>query len=122
MDPNRLTDKTQDAIRHAQSLAQRLGHPQLLVARMGRGPLGARRVSDTVEAAIRAAGRVVRESNASDDLVEIVCRAALEAVRGHGGATSQWLAEATGAAQAVLDELAVAPAEEYKDRAYKDPP
>ena len=29
MDPNRLTEKAQDVIRQAQSLAQRLGHPQI---------------------------------------------------------------------------------------------
>jgi len=34
----------------------------------------------------------------SDELAEIVCRSALEAVRGHGGESPRWLAEATGAA------------------------
>ena len=29
MDPNRLTEKAQEAIRQAQALAQRLGHPQI---------------------------------------------------------------------------------------------
>lgn len=85
---------------------------ELLVTRMGRGPLGAGQVRDTVEAAVRAACRLVGESDAPDQLVEIVCRAALEAVRGHGGTTSQWLAEATGAVQAVLDDLAASRAGE----------
>ena len=75
--------------------------------RIERGPLGAREVSDAVEAAVRAACRVVRELDAPDELAEIVCRSALEAVRGHGGETARWLTEATSAAYAVLDQLAL---------------
>lgn len=41
----------------------------------------------------------------SDELAEIVCRSVLEAVRGHGGESARWLAEATSTAHAVLDEL-----------------
>jgi hypothetical protein len=80
---------------------------EMLITRMERGPLGAREVSDAVEAAVRAACRLVRELDAPDELAEIVCRSALEAVRGHGGTTARWLTEATSAAYAVLDELAL---------------
>ncbi len=86
--------------------AVRLTVRELLVERIERGPLGAREVGDTVEAAVRAACRLVRELDAPDELVETVCRATLEAVRGHGGESARWLAEATSAAYAVLDELA----------------
>ena len=86
--------------------AVRLTVRELLVWRIERGPLGAREVSDAVEAAVRAACDLVRELDASDELVEAVCRAALDAVRGHGGESARWLAEATSAAYAVLDELA----------------
>jgi hypothetical protein len=79
---------------------------EMLVTRMERGQLGAREVSDAVEAAVRAAGRLVRELDAPDELAEIVCRSALEAVRGHGGESALWLTEATSAAYVVLDELA----------------
>ena len=79
---------------------------ELVVVRIGHGPLGAREVSDTVEAAVRAACRLVRELDAPQELVEMVCRSALEAVRGHGGESARWLGEATSAAYAVLDEVA----------------
>jgi hypothetical protein len=79
---------------------------ELVVARIGRGPLGAREVSDAVEATVRAAGRLVREMDASQELMELVCRSTLEAVRGHGGESARWLEEATSAAYAVLDEVA----------------
>jgi len=92
--------------------AVRLTVRELLVWRIERGPLGAREVSDAVEAAVRAACDLVRELDAPDDLVEAVCRASLDAVRGHGGESARWLAEATGAAYAVLDELAREHAEE----------
>src|SRR2546425_11855412 len=84
----------------------RLTVRELLITRIGRGPLGAREVSDAVEAAVRAACRLVRELDAPEDVVETVCRAALEAVRGHGGESARWLPEATSAASAVLDEQA----------------
>ena len=80
---------------------------EMLITRMERGPLGAQEVSDAVEAAVRAACRLVRELDAPDELAEIVCRSALEAVRGHGGATARWLTEATSAVYAVLDEVAM---------------
>ena len=92
--------------------AVRLTVREMLVARFERGPLGAREVGDAVDAAVRAACRLVRELDAPDEVVDIVCRAALEAVRGHGGESARWLAEATGAAAAVLDELTRARAEE----------
>ena len=79
---------------------------ELVVARIGRGPLGAREVSDTAEAMMRAACRLVREMDAPQELVEMVCRSTLEAVRGHGGESARWLGEATSAAYAVLDEVA----------------
>ncbi|HEY7677287.1 MAG TPA: hypothetical protein VIG69_09455 [Candidatus Methylomirabilis sp.] len=85
--------------------AVRLTVRELLVVRIERGPLGAREVSEAVEAAVRAACRLVRELDAPDEMVETVYRAALEVVRGHGGESARWLAEATGAASAVLDEL-----------------
>ena len=40
MDPNRLTEKAQDAIRQAQSLAQRHGHPQIDVEHVALALLG----------------------------------------------------------------------------------
>ena len=79
---------------------------EMVVARMERGRLGPQEVSDAAEEVVRAACRLVRELGAPDDLVEIVCRSALEAVRGHGGESARWLREATIAAQGVLDELA----------------
>jgi hypothetical protein len=79
---------------------------ELVITRFERGQLGAREVSDAVEAAVRAACRLARELDAPDELVETVCRAALEAVRGHGGESARWLADATSTAYAVLDELA----------------
>jgi hypothetical protein len=79
---------------------------ELVVARLERGSLGPGEVRDAVAAAVRAACRLVREAGAPDDVVELVCRAALEAVRGHGGTTAQWLSEARGAVERVLDEAA----------------
>jgi hypothetical protein len=86
--------------------AVRIAVREQLAVRLERGPLGPREVSDAMEAAVRAACRLVRELDAPDELVDMVCRAALEAVRGHGGETSRWLSDAAGAADAVLDELA----------------
>jgi hypothetical protein len=86
--------------------AVRLTIRELVVARIERGPLGAREVTDAVEAAVRAACRLVQELGAPDELVETVCRAAVEAVRGHGGESARWLADASSTAAAVLDELA----------------
>jgi len=90
----------------------RLTVREIVVGRIGRGPLGAREVSAAVEAAVRAACRLVREMDAPEELVDTVCRAALEAVRGHGGESARWLPEATSTVQSVLDELARERAEE----------
>ena len=87
--------------------AIRLTVREAVVARMEGGPLGAREVTDAMEAAVRAACRLVREMGAPDEVVETVCRGALEAVRGHGGTSARWLPEATSAAHAVLDQLAL---------------
>ena len=76
-----------------------------LVVHLARGPVGAREVTDTMEATVRAACRVVREADAPEDLVDIVCLAALDVVRGHGGETARWLTAAAATADAVLDEL-----------------
>jgi hypothetical protein len=85
--------------------AVRLTVRELVVTRIERGPLGAREVSDAVEAAVRAACRIAVELNGPDELVESVCWAALDAVRGHGGESARWLIDATSAAHAVLDEM-----------------
>src|SRR4029079_16079810 len=84
----------------------RLTVRELFVARIERGPLGPREVSEAVESMVRAASRLVQDLDAPDELVETVCRATLEAVRGHGGETARWFPEATSAAYVVLDELA----------------
>jgi hypothetical protein len=89
----------------APSRAVRLTVRELVVERIVRGPLGAREVSDAVEATVRAACILVREQSAPEELVEIVGGASLEAVRGHGGESARWLTEAAGAVSAVLDEL-----------------
>ena len=92
--------------------AVRLTVRELVVARIERGPLGAHEVSDAVGATVRAACRLARQLDTPDELVETVCRATLDAVRGHGGESARWLAEAMGAATAVLEELARDRAEE----------
>jgi hypothetical protein len=84
----------------------RLTVREMVFARFERGPLGAREVGDTVEAVVRAACRLVRELDAPEEIVEAVCRAALEAVRGHGGESARWLADAMRETEVVLDELA----------------
>jgi hypothetical protein len=86
--------------------AVRLTVRELMVARIERGPLDAREVSEAVEATVRAACRLVRELDVSGDVVETVCRSALEAVRGHGGETARWLPDVTSTAASILDELA----------------
>lgn len=85
---------------------------ELVVQRIERGPLGAREVGDAVEAAVRAGCRLVRERQAPAELVDTVCLATLEAVRGHGGESARWLTVAVRAATSVLDELAGGRAEE----------
>jgi hypothetical protein len=86
--------------------AVRLTVRELVVTRIERGPLGAREVSDAVEAVMRAACHLVRTLGAPEELVETVCRGAIEGVRGHGGESTRWLPDATSAAYVVLDELA----------------
>jgi hypothetical protein len=86
--------------------AVRLTVRELVIARVERGPLDAREVSETVEATVRAACRLVRELDVSGEVVETVCRGALEAVRGHGGETARWLPDVTSTAFTILDELA----------------
>jgi hypothetical protein len=85
--------------------AVRLTVRDLLVARMERGRLGARQVSENVQTTVRVAWRLVEELDAPEDLVETVYRAALEAVRGHGGDSARWITQAMAAAAVVLDEL-----------------
>jgi hypothetical protein len=75
---------------------------ELMVTRMERGPLGAREVHDAMEAMVRAACRLVREQGAPEEIVDLVCRAALDAVRGHGGESARWLSEATATADATV--------------------
>jgi hypothetical protein len=87
----------------------RLAMRELLVGRIERGPLGAREISEVVEASVRAACRLARGLETPDELIETVCLAAVEAVRGHGGESARWLAEATTAVAAVLDERAEGP-------------
>ena len=90
----------------APARAVRLTVRELVVTRIERGPLGAREVSDAVEAVMRAACRLVRTVGVPEELVETVCRGAIEGVRGHGGESTRWLPDATSAAYVVLDELA----------------
>ena len=92
--------------------AVRLTVRELVFARLERAELSSREVSDAVEATVRAACHLVRELEVSSDVVETVCRASLEAVRGHGGESALWLDDATSAAYAVLDELALERPEE----------
>jgi len=77
-----------------------------LVVHLARGPLGPREVTGAMEATVRAACRVMREVDAPEELVDVVCLAALDVVRGHGGETARWLTAAATTADAVLDELA----------------
>jgi hypothetical protein len=86
----------------------RLAVRELVVVRLERGPVGAGQVREAAEAAARAACRLVRQLDVPADLVDVVCAAAVEAVRGHGGESARWLADATGAVEAVLHELTAA--------------
>jgi hypothetical protein len=85
---------------------------ELVVTLIERGPLGAREIGEAVEATVWAACRLVRERQASEDMIETVLDAALEAVRGHGGESARWMAEARQAAHSVLDQMAREHAEE----------
>jgi hypothetical protein len=84
--------------------AVRLTVRELVVERLVRGPLDAREINDTVEAMVRAACALVSELNTSEDLIDIVCGASLEAVRGHGGESARWLAAAIDATSAALEQ------------------
>jgi hypothetical protein len=86
--------------------AVRLTVREAVVEHLVAAPLGPREVSETAAAAARAACRLVRQLGAPEDVVEAVCRAALEAVRGQGGESARWLGEATSAVFEALDELA----------------
>jgi hypothetical protein len=86
--------------------AVRLTVREVVVERLGTGSLGPREVSETAAAAARAACRLVRQLGAPEDVVEAVCRAALEAVRGHGGESARWFDDASSAVFEALDELA----------------
>jgi hypothetical protein len=92
--------------------AVRLTVRELVVDRIVREPLGPRAISDTVESTVRAACTLVSERGASEEWVEIVWSASVEAVRGHGGESARWLEQATTAASSVLDELMLARAGE----------
>jgi hypothetical protein len=92
--------------------AVRLTVREVVVARLVVGPPGPRAVSETAAGAARAACRLVRQLGAPEDVVEAVCRAALDAVRGHGGESARWLGEATSAILETLDELALEREEE----------
>ncbi len=91
--------------------AIRLTVRELLVTHIERGPIGAREISETMEAALLAACRLLRAGRASEDVVETVLDAALEAVRGHGGESARWMPEAQHAAGTVFHQLA----EEHSD-------
>jgi hypothetical protein len=86
--------------------AVRLTVREIVVERIARRPLGAQEINDTVEAMVRAACGLVREVGAPPDLVDVVCGASIEAVRGHGGASARFIAEAARAASAVIEEQA----------------
>lgn len=86
--------------------AVRLTVREVVVERLGTGSLGPHEVSETAAAAARAACRLVRQLGAPEDVVEAVCRAALDAVRGHGGESARWLDDASSAVFEALDELA----------------
>ena len=83
----------------------RLTVRELMVTQLERGPLGAREVSAAMESMVRAAYRLVREHGAPDDVVALVCCAALDAVRGHGGQSARWLGDATTTVDETLAEL-----------------
>ena len=92
--------------------AVRLTVRELVVERIVREPLGPREISETVESTVRAACGLVSELGASAEWVEIVWSASFEAVRGHGGESARWLAQATSAVSSVLEQMIVERAEE----------
>jgi hypothetical protein len=86
--------------------AVRITVREVVVERLGVGALGPREGGETAAAAARAACRLVRQLGAPEDVVEAVCRAALDAVRGHGGESARWFDDASSAVFDALDELA----------------
>jgi hypothetical protein len=78
-----------------------------VMTQIGRAPCGPTSVVEAVERTLRAAFQVQRESAGPGELIEVVYVASLEAVRGHGGETARWVADARRRAQAVLNEMAV---------------
>jgi hypothetical protein len=92
--------------------AVRLTVREAVVARLGAGSIGPRAVSETAAAAARAACRLVRQLGAPEEVVEAVCRAVLEAVRGHGGESARWFGDATSAVFEALNESALEWADE----------
>jgi predicted NBD/HSP70 family sugar kinase len=90
----------------------RLTVRELMVEQITRGPVGAREVSEAVAAVARAACRMVQEMNAPEEVIGIVCGAAFESVRGHGGESARWVVEAMHTAATVLEEEAEERAED----------
>src|SRR5258705_8088867 len=78
----------------APTRAFRITVRELLIARIERGPLGAREVSDAVEAAMRAACRLVPEAGVPDGEVRVLGAGAMEAVGRLGGGRARWFNEA----------------------------
>ena len=72
-------------------------------ARLGRELKKVAKELETLEKKLSNASFVDR---APPEVVETVCRAALEAVRGHGGESARWLADAADSVSAALDEQA----------------
>lgn len=87
----------------------RLTVRELVVTRIARGPLGPEEIRDVVRDTVRAACRLAHELDAPAELIDTVCRATLEAVRGHGGESARWLGEATSTVRALVIELAPEP-------------
>ena len=79
---------------------------EVVVARLITEPSSMHDVRATAGAVARVACRLVRETGTSADIVEAVCRAALETIRGQGGSSARWLDDAGRAVFEALDELA----------------
>jgi hypothetical protein len=79
---------------------------EVVVARLIAEPSAMHDVRTTAGAVARVACRLVRETGTSADIVEAVCRATLETIRGQGGSSARWLDDAGRAVFEALDELA----------------
>lgn len=79
---------------------------EVVVARLIAEPSAMHDVRTTAGAVARVACRLVRETGTSADIVEAVCRATLETIRGQGGSSARWLDDAGRAVLEALDELA----------------